>query len=156
MTTLQAESHNASIQIGSISSPASKGASIISGEFSATRPLALPNTVPFEDLMAEFHEDAEVQTAFSDALKKLGASLYAGEQQSRSFTALRLRAGLSQEKLAALAATSQPYIARLESGTVDPGTDVVARLAKALGVDEGDAFKAVRYQRETRGKHHER
>jgi transcriptional regulator with XRE-family HTH domain len=64
---------------------------------------------------------------------------------------LRLAAGMSQAKLAELALTTQSYIARVEAGTLDPGTDMLARLASALGVDELTAFAAVRAQRSDKG-----
>jgi transcriptional regulator with XRE-family HTH domain len=67
------------------------------------------------------------------------------------FRRLRLAAGLSQEKLAAAAKTTQTYIARIEAGTVDPGTDMLARLAAALRTDEVTVFTAVRVQRAAKG-----
>lgn len=60
---------------------------------------------------------------------------------------LRLSAGLSQTKLARLAGTTQPYVARLEAGSLDPGTDKLARLAAALSVSPVALFSAVRAQR---------
>jgi predicted transcriptional regulator len=53
--------------------------------------------------------------------------------------------------LADLAGTTQSYIARMESGTVDPGTDMLARLAAALDIDEVTIFTAVRSQRTKKG-----
>jgi transcriptional regulator with XRE-family HTH domain len=60
---------------------------------------------------------------------------------------LRLSAGLSQTRLARLAGTTQPYVARLEAGSLDPGTDKLARLAAALSVSPVALFNAVRAQR---------
>lgn len=48
---------------------------------------------------------------------------------------LRLAAGFSQEQLAAAMETSQPQIARLESGRQDLSLSTMRRLAKALNVD---------------------
>ena len=59
-------------------------------------------------------------------------------------------AGLSQSQLADKLATSQPYIARLETGKLDPGTDMIAKLALALNKDESLIFSAIRNQRKTR------
>ena len=56
-------------------------------------------------------------------------------------------AGLSQAKLAERANATQSYVARIEAGTLDPGTDMLARLARALGVSEETVFSAVRSQR---------
>lgn len=46
---------------------------------------------------------------------------------------LRRSAGLSQRGLARLAATSQPAIARYESGAAVPGWETLQRLAAACG-----------------------
>ncbi|MBI4936674.1 MAG: helix-turn-helix transcriptional regulator [Nitrosomonadales bacterium] len=51
-----------------------------------------------------------------------------------SVAQLRLQKGWSQAELAKRAETSQPYIARLELGNVDPQISTVKKLAKALGV----------------------
>lgn len=84
------------------------------------------------------------------ARRNLGALIYSDEPETLS--ALRLSAGLSQAKLAMLVGTSQPHVARIEGGQTDPGTDVIARIAIALGVDEPKAFSAIRLQRTRRGK----
>ena len=55
-----------------------------------------------------------------------------------------MKAGLSQASLASRVGTSQAHIARIEAGKNDPGTSVVARIATALGIDEADAFLAIR------------
>lgn len=64
-----------------------------------------------------------------------------------SLRALRMGAGLSQAKLAERAGATQSYIARVEAGTLDPGTDMLARLADALGASEETLFSAIRAQR---------
>ena len=53
---------------------------------------------------------------------------------SKSFiVAARLRAGLSQHELAARAGTSQPAIARLESGQANPTVATLERILAAAG-----------------------
>jgi transcriptional regulator with XRE-family HTH domain len=47
----------------------------------------------------------------------------------------RLRAGLTQRQLAARAGTSQPLVARIESGRVRPSFERVLRLVRACGFD---------------------
>jgi transcriptional regulator with XRE-family HTH domain len=47
----------------------------------------------------------------------------------------RRRAGLSQRELASRVAVSQPHIARIERGTVDPPFALVRRLVRACGFD---------------------
>ena len=78
-------------------------------------------------------------------------TLAAALGSDKAIRAMRLSAGLSQSKLAALAGTTQNYVARVEAGTLDPGTDMISRLAGALSVDEGVVFAAVRAQRKSRG-----
>ena len=46
---------------------------------------------------------------------------------------LRARAGLTQEELAQRMGTTQPVIARLESGRIRPSISTLERLAKATG-----------------------
>lgn len=50
----------------------------------------------------------------------------------------RLRAGLSQVRLAELAGIDRSFLNRLESGQRRPSRMVVLRLARALGLDERD------------------
>ena len=50
----------------------------------------------------------------------------------------RLRAGLSQVRLAELAGLDRSFLNRLESGQRCPSRMVVLRLARALGLDERD------------------
>ncbi len=52
-----------------------------------------------------------------------------------SLKRLRLEAGLSQDELALRVGTSQPNIARIESGKQDPSLRTLHRLAEALGLD---------------------
>ncbi|MGZ5307526.1 MAG: helix-turn-helix domain-containing protein [Actinomycetota bacterium] len=47
----------------------------------------------------------------------------------------RLRAGLSQRRLAALVGVSQPTIARIESGATRPSLARVSALVEACGLD---------------------
>lgn len=84
-------------------------------------------------------------SALERARKHLAITLYASE--SNTLTALRLSAGLSQARLAQLIGTSQSHVARIEGGQTDPGTEVIAKMAMALGVDEHKAFQAIRHQR---------
>jgi transcriptional regulator with XRE-family HTH domain len=47
----------------------------------------------------------------------------------------RKRAGLTQAELAARAGTTQSAVARIESGTVNPSLDHLAKLVRAAGFD---------------------
>lgn len=46
----------------------------------------------------------------------------------------RLRAGLTQQQLAARVGISQPALARIESGRISPRIDTLARLLRACGM----------------------
>lgn len=55
----------------------------------------------------------------------------------------RERLGLSQEGLAYEATINRTYIASLEAGQRNPSLDLMARLAKALGIDLGELVKGL-------------
>lgn len=118
-------------------------------EVNVGSPFRLPNSAPIDDVVREFEADPEMAARIAHARKEIGAVWYADEPESLS--SLRSNAGFSQAQLAAAANTTQPYIAILESGKNDPGTEMIAKLAAALGIDEARAFKAIRVQRKTRG-----
>ena len=145
-----ATSQSESLLIGRVSSPAATStADVVFREFGTSRPLPLPNTRSLASLVGEFEADSEMAEHLTEARRNLAAELYADEPETLS--ALRLAAGLSQAQLAERADTHQPYIVRLERGQADPSTDMIARLAHALGVNDEQAFRAVRNQRATRG-----
>jgi len=50
---------------------------------------------------------------------------------------------MSQERLAELAGTNYKYIGRIELGKVNPGADLLVRLAHALGVTVGELFETL-------------
>ena len=129
-------------------SPASAPARVIYGQFNAAQPLQLPGTVSLDSLLSEFEADHEMSEHLADARKTLSETLYSDEPHT--FSALRLKAGLSQLQLAQKVGTSQSYVARIEAGQTDPGTDQIARIAEALAADEVTIYQAIRHQRITR------
>ncbi|MGD9892533.1 MAG: helix-turn-helix domain-containing protein [Dehalococcoidia bacterium] len=72
-------------------------------------------------------DDPEVRAGYDQA--QLAFEL--GEQVRR----LREARGMSQQELARRAGTSQPAIARLEAGGVDPRLETLHRLGRALDAD---------------------
>lgn len=118
------------------------------GEFSSPRPLSLSSTLPLDSLIGRYEGDSVKARYLAEARRSLVDTLYADERDT--LTALRLAAGFSQAKLASLAATTQPYIARIENGQADPSTEMVARIAAALDTDESAVFRAIRHQFNTR------
>lgn len=146
-----ARSENESWLIGIPSSPAASGtAEIICREFSPARPIPLAHTVSLESLMQEFEGDITMAGHLSEARRNLANALYPGDE-SRTLASLRLNAGLSQAQLAVGAGTTQPYIARIERGQSDPSTEMVSRIARALGQSEEETFRAIRKQRAMHG-----
>ena len=151
MTTSTAQSPEGLPTIGNLSSPTnptsptSSVGQVIHAEFSAARPLPIPNSVSLESLILEFESDAETAVELEQARRNLAYSLYTDE--SGTLTALRLVVGLSQARLADLVGTSQSHIAGIESGRTDPSTAMIVKLANALAVSEERAFKAVCLQR---------
>lgn len=149
MTTSTATSPAEFLPIGAPSSPSASAAPVLYREFSTSRPLPLPHTISLDSLVSEFESDSEMAKHMVKARRDIAATLYADEPETLS--ALRLAAGLSQAQLAARADTTQPYIARIERGQTDPGTDIIARIAQALGADEAHTFRAIRNQLASRG-----
>ena len=150
MTTSLATSLEESLPIGTPSSPtASSAPVVVYHEFSVATRLPLPNTVSLSSLVSKFESNPTMATRMAQARQKLAVDLYSDEPETLS--ALRLATGFSQAQLAVRAGTTQPYIAKIEAGRADPSTDMIARIAQALGVDEMLAYRAIRNQLATRG-----
>jgi len=107
----------------------------------ATKPLK--GAVTLSDFVAELEADQTMALHLQEARKSLGPLL----DSTPSLRQLRLAAGLSQAKLGAAAGgLTQSHIARIESGSCDPGTETVAKLAHAIGVEDVEVFRAIRNQ----------
>jgi len=115
-------------------------------------PVAVPVTSPLKsgkplaEIVRKFEQNATVRAHLETARRQMVASI---PQERATFRTLRLAAGLSQTALAEKAGdgTTQSYIARIEAGSLDPGTDLINRLALALSVVPEVVFAAVRRQR---------
>ena len=79
------------------------------------------------DLKRQRMNAREVQAGY----EKARLTFELGEQVRK----LREERGLSQQELARLVGTSQPAIARLEAGSVDPRLETLRRLSDALDAD---------------------
>lgn len=115
---------------------------VIFAEFSAPpRPLAIPGAIDIDDLVAELEgQSTENAEAISLGRKWVAENFYADHS---SVAQLRLQRGWSQAELARRADTSQPYIARIELGKVDPQISTVKKLAKALDVSVAILVEAI-------------
>lgn len=78
-----------------------------------------------EDLHKEWSRDPDYRAAYDE----LGPEF----DLARSVIEARVRAGLTQKQLARKMNTTQPAIARLESGKARPSTTTLAKLARATG-----------------------
>lgn len=107
---------------------------------------AIPNTSGLDEFVTELERDASMAPRLAAARRTLGAEM--DRDAPESLAGLRLAAGMSQTQLAHFAGTSQSHIARIELGQTDPGTDVVARIAEVLGVEDFRVFRAIRSQRQ--------
>jgi ribosome-binding protein aMBF1 (putative translation factor) len=97
--------------------------------------------------LSEYIDGLEAEDAMALHLRDARKSLNSVLGVHPSLRKLRLAAGLSQAKLAVAAKTTQSYIARVESGSLDPGTDMVSRIAHAIDVTDVEVFVAIRNQR---------
>jgi ribosome-binding protein aMBF1 (putative translation factor) len=82
-------------------------------------------TIPFEKLKARLLANPKVKAEYDALAPEF-------EIAAESLSA-RLRAGLSQNELAARMGTSQSAVARLESGDTLPSTKTLLRYAQAAG-----------------------
>lgn len=129
---------------------ASDPGKVIYAEFSNSATPVDDGNISVDTLVAAIQSKRPgVASKLEDARKALAEKLYVDEPDV--FSALRLKLGLSQAELARRAHTQQPYIARIEAGVTDPGTDSIANLAAALNVAPETVFIAIRQQRLTRG-----
>jgi XRE family transcriptional regulator, regulator of sulfur utilization len=55
----------------------------------------------------------------------------------KTIRALRVNAGISQDRFAEIAQVDRAYVGYIERGTYLPSLDLIARLASALGVPAG-------------------
>lgn len=142
MTTSTAASTKEFFQIGETYSPSTSKENVAFAEFSIQRPIPLPNTVSLEALIQENEIDQDKAKYLADARKELASALY--ENEVKTLSILRLEAGLSQVQLAKEVGTSQPHLARIEQGKSDPSTNTIARIAKALNLEDAAVFQAIR------------
>lgn len=150
MTTLPILSRSGSSPSGAPSSPStSEGAVVVFREFTAMPTAPPARARSLEAVVSKYEADPERATLIADARSVLASEIYPDEQGT--LAVLRLRAGMSQAQLAAKAETSQSHIARIEGGQNDPSTDVVVRIAHALGLDARQAFEGIRAHRNSVG-----
>jgi ribosome-binding protein aMBF1 (putative translation factor) len=118
---------------GEESNTTSAPATVIFAAFPAATQVKPPlAAIDIDDLVAEFEQSPDSAHAIAQGRQWVAETFY--KDQPSSVAQLRLQKGWSQAELARRADTSQPYIARLELGRVDPGVRTVRKIAKALEV----------------------
>lgn len=100
-------------------------------------------------LARRYEADPKKAAALARARQKLAERL--GNEPKASLTQLRLKAGLSQAKLAEKMGVQQPYIARVERGEDDLKLSTIENLARALGITPTEVFAAIAATRSSRG-----
>lgn len=94
--------------------------------------LAAGKNRKFAEFLEKREQNKDRATGLALAREALAEALYADEPAT--LKVLRLRAGFTQSQLAAAIDTSQPHIARLESGRQDAVVSTCRRLCKVLNV----------------------
>jgi ribosome-binding protein aMBF1 (putative translation factor) len=94
-----------------------------------------------DSLVAEEERNPHNIAAIAKGRQLVADTTYAGPKQPVCY--FRLRKGWSQKQLAERANTSQSYIARLESGAVDPQVSTLRRLAEVLGMPTAQLLDAL-------------
>lgn len=97
------------------------------------------------DLVAQWDANPARRKAMQDA-RRWVAETFHGED-GNTLRTLRLQKGLSQQQLASIIGSSQPYIARIEGGADSLNIDTCRRLSKALGVDLNTLDQALLQQK---------
>jgi DNA-binding XRE family transcriptional regulator len=99
---------------------------------------------------ASFMERRERDPARAKGLAAARASLADALYPDDGVTlkTLRLKAGFTQIQLAAALETSQPHVARIESGRQEPNLSTLRKLARVMGVSIDDLISAIDRQTE--------
>ncbi len=79
---------------------------------------------PIEDIMEQVR-DPEFAKEYGEELAKINVAV--------TMSKARTEKGLTQEQLAEMAGTSQPYIAKLESGYANPSIGAIAKILAVMG-----------------------
>ena len=142
-----AESSRTGANTPAAAKPETSGGAVILGEFTVEAARPIHSGKPAAEYMVEVEKRPGMPERLARARRIVGNLI---DPERATLRALRMAAGLSQAKLAERAGngTTQSYIARVETGTLDPSTDLIVRLASALGVEPARLFSAIRRQRE--------
>lgn len=123
-----------------VPSSGSAEGNIIFAEFHTGESYPMPEgSVSIDDLII----NAESEPAFAEELENARKLLAEKIYKDNSITALRLRFGWSQRKLAEKLNTSQSHVSKIESGREDLRLSTIRKLASVFNVDEQEIIKAL-------------
>jgi ribosome-binding protein aMBF1 (putative translation factor) len=100
----------------------------------------------FSAFMERREKDPARAKGLAEARASIADALYPND--GVTLKTLRLKAGFTQIQLAAALETSQPHVARIESGRQEPNLSTLRKLAKALGVQLDELISAIDRQTE--------
>lgn len=93
-----------------------------------------------DSFISELTADLDLAEEMKSARAWVADNFY---DEATTLKSLRLKAGLSQAQLAKALETSQPQVAKLEKGGVDPQLSTLKKLASALGVSIDQVAEAL-------------
>lgn len=113
--------------------------------YDRTAPAIPEGFTDIDDLAAEFDSDPSMRPLMEEARKGIAQRFYSDQ---RTLASLRLERGWSQARLASEVQTSQPHIARIESGEADARLATIARIALCLSVSVGELAEILNRSRQ--------
>ncbi|MHB1587725.1 MAG: helix-turn-helix transcriptional regulator [Acidiferrobacteraceae bacterium] len=116
---------------------AASGGVVKFANFDSPQHVASDGFVAIDDLIAQRESDDTKRRALQEARAWLAAKIN-GQSGNKSIAQMRLDKGWSQRRLAEALGTSQPHVARIESGREDVRLSTMERLATALDVTVED------------------
>lgn len=102
----------------------------------------------FDALMAELEGNPANSAELVAAGAWVADTFYA--EEGDTLRTVRLRKGLSQVQLAEMLQTSQPQVAKIESGKVDLQYSTLVKLGAALGLDANALFRLLEAQADSK------
>jgi DNA-binding Xre family transcriptional regulator len=96
---------------------------------------------PVDKIVAELEQDPAFRSRMEEGRRWVAETFYSHERGS--LKSLRLAKGWSQSRLAEEIGTSQPHIARIESGSEDIRLSTLRRLAASLDIRVAQVVDAI-------------
>lgn len=111
-------------------------------DFDTVKDIPLPdNFKSISDIVERNEQQASRREALERARRSIGDKFYADKPET--IAALRLSRGWSQKQLGDLMGTSQPHIARIESGREDVRLSTIRKIASVFEVPDTQILEAL-------------